>query len=113
MNATDVAAFAAGTLRLDDKDLLPAELEILDPWQGHVVLYEGRYRQVRRMFELLGLKVRRLQRVREAGLELGNLAAGDCRMLTNAEATALYEHVGLDDPDATWRRLAPQTDAEP
>jgi 23S rRNA pseudouridine2605 synthase len=54
-----------------------------------VVIHEGRQRQVRRMCLTVGLPVRRLVRVRMAGLCLGNLPLGDWRFLTEAEIKLL------------------------
>ena len=54
-----------------------------------VVLDEGKNRQIRRMFEALGVEVLRLVRVSIGPLELGKLAKGEWRHLTAAEVTAL------------------------
>ena len=54
-----------------------------------LVLAEGRKRQVRRMFEAVGLRVSRLQRVRIGSVVLGDLALGAARKLDADEITAL------------------------
>jgi 23S rRNA pseudouridine2605 synthase len=54
-----------------------------------IVLDEGRNRQIRRIFEALGIEVLRLVRVAIGPLELGNLPKGRCRELTAAERRAL------------------------
>jgi 23S rRNA pseudouridine2605 synthase len=54
-----------------------------------VVLDEGRNRQIRRLLEGLGFEVLRLIRVSIGSLELGNLAKGQVRRLSNAEVNAL------------------------
>jgi 23S rRNA pseudouridine2605 synthase len=54
-----------------------------------VVLDEGKNRQIRRVFEELGVEVLRLVRVSIGPLELGKLAKGEWRHLTAAEVTAL------------------------
>ena len=50
-----------------------------------VTIHEGRNRQVRRMCEAAGLRVTRLRRVAEGKLQLGNLALGKWRELTEEE----------------------------
>ena len=52
-------------------------------------LYEGRNRQIRRMCELHGIKILRLQRVAIGKLRLGELAEGKWRKLTDAEVSYL------------------------
>lgn len=50
-----------------------------------VTIHEGKNRQIRRMCRRAGLAVRRLQRVREHTLTLGDLPAGQWRYLTQQE----------------------------
>ena len=52
-------------------------------------LYEGKNRQIRRMFETLGCRVVRLIRTRFASVKLGDLARGEVRHLTPREVAAL------------------------
>jgi 23S rRNA pseudouridine2605 synthase len=54
-----------------------------------IVLEQGKNRQIRRLLEALGVGVLRLIRVRIGRLELGELAKGQWRHLTQAEARAL------------------------
>ena len=51
----------------------------------HIVLTQGLNRQIRRMCRQAGLAVRRLQRVREHTLTLGDLPVGQWRYLTQQE----------------------------
>jgi 16S rRNA pseudouridine516 synthase len=60
---------------------MPAELRILNPTTAEVVLTEGRYHQVRRMFASQGREVLTLHRARFGDLELGDLPAGHWREL--------------------------------
>ncbi len=55
----------------------------------NVRIGEGRNRQVRKMCEQAGLKVTRLQRIAEGGVELGSLKSGCWRRLTGDEIKSL------------------------
>jgi len=50
-----------------------------------ITIDEGRNRQIRRVLEASGVRVRRLIRTRIGKLELGDLAAGDIRRMSAAE----------------------------
>ena len=80
-----------GPLSLDGVPLHPAQVKILDAGVLSVTIHEGRNRQVRRMCAAAGLKVRRLRRVREGCLTLGNLKVGCWRPLTAEELSHLLE----------------------
>jgi pseudouridine synthase len=71
----------------------PAEVRMLGVRGGRAALevkvHEGRYRQVRRMCEGLGLTVRRLQRVGYGPLRLAKLPKGASRSLTAVEIRRL------------------------
>ena len=54
-----------------------------------VTIHEGRNRQVRKMFEACGCIVKRLERIREAGLNLGHLPRGKWRKLSESEVNML------------------------
>ncbi len=58
-----------------------------------VELYEGRNRQIRRMFELLGYRVRRLERISFGPLILTGLRRGEWRFLTKKEITMLKKYI--------------------
>lgn len=86
------ARFASGTLMLesDDKPLLPAELDVQGPRQAQLVLHEGRYHQVRRMFAAVGNHVEALHRSRIGGLTLGALPEGEWRILDASDLDTLF-----------------------
>ena len=54
-----------------------------------ITIHEGRYRQVRRMCEIAGMKVTRLRRIREGNLVLGDLPKGRWRYLNQDEVDLL------------------------
>jgi 23S rRNA pseudouridine2604 synthase len=76
-------------LELDDRQLKPAQVSLLEPGQMRIVLTEGRNRQIRRMCELVGLGVTDLFRVRVGPLRIGGLPEGRWRVLTAEERRAL------------------------
>jgi 23S rRNA pseudouridine2604 synthase len=68
-------------LSLDDVVLKPAKVSWQNEVQLRFVLREGRKRQIRRMCELVGLKVTGLKRVRIGSIVLGALPPGQWRYL--------------------------------
>ena len=72
-------------LSLDDRPLRPARVSWANEDQLRFVLREGRKRQIRRMCELVGLKVVGLKRVRIGSVSLGPLPAGQWRYLGEHE----------------------------
>ena len=83
-------AFAAG-MTLGEEACKPARLfPSPDRLSGTVVLTEGKYHQIKRMFERLGNKITSLNRDAFAGIELDPaLAPGEWRELTEEETETL------------------------
>ena len=82
-------------MEIDGYVTSPAQVDILelkgeDALLG-ITIHEGRNRQVRKMCEAAGLKVTRLMRVSEGGVELGTLKSGRWRRLTEEELNMLLE----------------------
>ena len=75
-------------LSLDGQPLKPAQVDWQNPEQLRFVLTEGKKRQIRRMCELVGLKVVGLKRVRIGRVMLGDLPAGQWRYLGADESFA-------------------------
>jgi 23S rRNA pseudouridine2604 synthase len=75
-----------GGLALDGKPLKPAQVEWINRDQLRFVLREGRKRQIRRMCDLVGLKVAGLKRVRIGKIKLGDLPEGKWRFLEAGES---------------------------
>ena len=78
----------------DEKKTLPAELEILDVRpdcsEVEITIREGRYHQIKRMFEAVGMKVLFLKRISMGPLTLDEaLEPGQARPLTEEETAAL------------------------
>jgi len=72
-------------LSLDDVVLKPARVAWQNDDQLRFVLHEGRKRQIRRMCELVGLRVTGLKRVRIGKVRLGDLPIGQWRYLAPGE----------------------------
>ncbi|HVZ44143.1 MAG TPA: pseudouridine synthase [Ramlibacter sp.] len=72
-------------LSLDGRPLKPARVDWQNAQQLRFVLTEGRKRQIRRMCELVGLKVEGLKRVRIGRVMLGQLPQGQWRYLAPHE----------------------------
>ena len=68
-------------LTLDGVTLRPAQVSWQNENQLRFVLREGRKRQIRRMCELVGLKVVGLKRVRMGSITLGKLPLGQWRFM--------------------------------
>jgi len=68
-------------LSLDGQKLKPAKVTWQNEDQLRFVLREGKRRQIRRMCELVGLKVSGLKRVRIGKVKLGELPVGQWRYL--------------------------------
>jgi 23S rRNA pseudouridine2605 synthase len=83
---------------LEDGPTAPAKL-VRVHGRRHTVditIHEGRNRQVRRMFDAIGHRIQRLERVKFGSISLGSLAPGSWREMTHAELLALRRLVGLD-----------------
>ena len=72
-------------LELDEQALKPAKVTWQNEDQLRFVLREGKKRQIRRMVEMVGLKVVGLKRIRVGKVVLGNLPEGQWRYLGKNE----------------------------
>ncbi len=76
-------------VRLEDGMTAPARVRRTAPDTLELTIHEGRNRQVKRMCDAVGHRVKRLQRVAFGPLTLGDLRPGQARRLTGAELQAL------------------------
>ncbi len=94
----DAAQFREG-MDLGDFVAQPSELRLGKANEAWVVIHEGKFHQVKRMFEHVGKTVLELDRVSFGPLSLDpELGRGDWRELTQKEAEALYASAGME-PD--------------
>ncbi len=91
----ECAQLRAG-VQLEDAVTSPAEVTVspAEPCRTFVTIYEGRNRQVRRMFAALGHEILYLQRVAYGHLRLGDLPKGDVRPISRA---LLLRLIGVPD----------------
>lgn len=89
----DVEAFKEGVTLEDGYKTLPGELNIIksdDESEIELTIYEGKFHQVKRMFEAVGKKVTYLKRLSMGALTLDpNLELGEYRELTEQEVHLL------------------------
>jgi 23S rRNA pseudouridine2605 synthase len=85
---TALAALRDG-VELEDGRTAPAQVRQVTVNTIELTIREGRKRQVKRMCEQVGHRVKRLQRVRFGPLELGDLRPGRYRKLNAAELEQL------------------------
>ena len=86
----DIRAFRDGVV-LEDFTCMPAELRPLEGNGAECILREGKYHQVKRMFEAVGNEVLALKRVAFGGILLDeSLPPGGVRDLTEEETALLY-----------------------
>ena len=82
----DIDGYIVRAENVDIEALIPGGAVLL------ITISEGRNRQVRKMCQCVGLHVTRLMRISEGPLELGSLAPGKWRRLSNDEVNAVMQH---------------------
>lgn len=86
LKGDEAEIFASGSLMLNGErtPCLPAKLEVIDSTHARLEIVEGRYHQVRRMFAAVGNHVVSLHRSSFGDLTLGDLKAGEYRLLPSS-----------------------------
>ncbi len=94
LSADAAAAFRAGPTLADGTKCLPAEVEITEPGEQplvRVVIVEGKFHQIKRMFAAVGCTVIWLKRIAIGALPLDEtLQEGECRPLTEREKLDIF-----------------------
>ena len=91
ITAHDIQQIAEG-IQLEDGEIKADDIQYADPVdkkQVGIEIHSGKNRIVRRIFESLGYRVTKLDRVQFAGLTKKNLRRGDWRYLTEEEVDRL------------------------
>ncbi len=86
-------------IMLDSRKTSACEVYILpnsEKKELGIVIREGRYTQIRRMFQHLGYKVQKLHRVSFGGITVSGMKRGEWRYLTDKEIKKLKRLVGLE-----------------
>mgnify|MGYP005991117951 FL=1 len=86
-----IAKFEKGLMLINDKARTkPALLSIISECEAEVILTEGRYHQVKRMFAAIGNKVTALHRASIGSIHLDpELEPGEYRFLTDEEVNSI------------------------
>ena len=92
---------------LDGQRARIARLHCVSPVRLRVVLQQGINRQIRRMFEAVGYRVKDLVRIRIANLRLGDLPRGHWRPLTKRELESVQRRTSAR-PRAASQELGPR-----
>ncbi len=74
---------------IDGYKTAPAKVKKISKTEVRVAIFEGKNRQIRKMFEVLGYSVKNLIRVKVGELVLGSLEVGKYRALTKEEVEYL------------------------
>lgn len=84
-------------IHLEDGLTAPATVKRLKTTENNswleVTIYEGRKRQLRRMFDQIGHSVLKLKRIRIKGVDIGDLKPGRYRYLTPDEVTRIKKEI--------------------
>ena len=87
---TDLAlSMMAGGVKIMGELTKPCKVARIDDTTFRMILTQGLNRQIRRMCSALGYRAQRLERVRIMNIELGTLAVGEWRDLSEAELAGL------------------------
>ncbi len=102
-------------MMLDGERLLPARIGYLGGRKIEITICEGKNRQIRRMFDELGLKVISLKRIKIGDLDLHGLKIGSWKYLTDDEVKLLstdediFFHAKAQRRKPQIRNLTPKT----
>lgn len=90
---TDITQLETGVDLIDGYTTKPCTVEKLTDYSGYIILTEGKYHQIKRMFGALHNKISYLERITFSTIELDkNLARGEWRFL-NAEEEKVFKSI--------------------
>lgn len=81
-------------IMIDGRKTLPAKVKLINQSEDffiyNITIFEGRNREIRKMFEFLNLKIYNLKRISIGSLLLGNLKEGKYRYLNSKEKDLVF-----------------------
>ena len=89
-------------IRIDNYTTAPSSFKLIKTNQNkktsflQVTIHEGKNRQIRKMFKAIGYNVIDLKRIKEANISLGNLKAGEYRLLKPFEVKQLKKYLDIN-----------------
>ena len=107
-----VEQMSRGGIPVLDARTRPCKVEKIGKYRFRIILTQGLNRQIRRMCEYCGCRVKKLVRVRVMNIELGNLPKGQYRDVTEVEMQELYRQLRAGNKKAgksrrgTWTKNA-------
>lgn len=81
----DVTAIESGITLKDGYSTKPCKIERISETEGYIYLTEGKYHEIKRLFGARSNKITKLERIGFGKLEIGDLAEGAWRYLTEEE----------------------------
>ncbi|WP_446897690.1 pseudouridine synthase [Clostridium sp. LBM24168] len=101
LSSSDIEAFKKGIILDDGYKCMPAKLEIIsadkDGSMANVIVQEGKFHQVKRMFESLGKNVVYLKRIKFGPIQLDNsLKEGSYRELSKFELESVKNNLNMN-----------------
>lgn len=94
----DISVMEKGGMDLGDFSTLPSEIEKISERSGVITIFEGKFHQIKRMFDKTGNKITSLKRIRFGPLHLGSsLSEGEWRELSQEETNLLRKQGEYND----------------
>lgn len=87
-----ISKFKEGVVLDDGYKCLPATLIIKDEYHANIIIKEGKYHQIKRMFQSFGYTVMSLNRIRIDFIKLSSLELGKYRELDEKEIEKLLNN---------------------
>ncbi len=92
LSESDIERFSSGIELGDGTLCLEAKVRMISDSTAEVIIHEGKYHQVKRMFASLGNRVLELKRVKIGSLPLDDsLGEGECREISEKEVEMIEE----------------------